>query len=263
MRFCDKLLQLRREKGFSQEQLADLLNVSRQSVSKWEAGGTMPELEKIKALSDLFGVSVDYLVRDNIVEPERTKAGAEASDDAAIMEQLGEIKRYMKKHAVYEYKSKTLLFGVPLVHVKLSKDMGGRPAVAKGIVAIGNIAIGVLSIGGVSVGVLALGGISLGLLLALGGLGIGLLAFGGVAAGMFAFGGIAAGMYAMGGAAVAAELAAGGVAAGKVAIGDAAYGEYTLLTGGTTGSQIKSFILQHYPDMWDVIVRLLSNMGQS
>ena len=47
-KFCDKLIVLRREKGLSQEQLAEYLEVSRQSVSKWEADKTMPEISKLK-----------------------------------------------------------------------------------------------------------------------------------------------------------------------------------------------------------------------
>ena len=50
MTFADNLVWLRREKGFSQEQLADLMDVSRQAVSKWEAGQTMPDLPKLVAL---------------------------------------------------------------------------------------------------------------------------------------------------------------------------------------------------------------------
>ena len=49
MTFADNLVRLRREKGFSQEQLADLMDVSRQAVSKWEAGQTMPDLPKLVA----------------------------------------------------------------------------------------------------------------------------------------------------------------------------------------------------------------------
>ncbi len=258
--FCDKLLQLRREKGFSQEQLADLLNVSRQSVSKWEAGGTMPELEKIVAISDIFGVSVDYLVRDNTVEREQLKTVVTTADNAAVMEQLGEIRQYMKKRESYEYKSKTCLFGMPLVHVRFSNGFG-RPAVAKGIIAIGNIAIGVLSLGGLSVGLLALGGLSLGLL-ALGALALGGVVWGGIGIGIFAFGGIAIGFYAIGGVAVARELAAGGIATGRVAIGNIVHGEQTLLTEGTTGGAIKEFILRNYPNMWGIIVRLITMIGQ-
>ena len=60
--FSEKLLELRRREGLSQEQLADRLGVTRQSVSKWESGAAAPELTKLVALSELFSVSVDYLV---------------------------------------------------------------------------------------------------------------------------------------------------------------------------------------------------------
>jgi transcriptional regulator with XRE-family HTH domain len=260
MMFCEKLLQLRREKGYSQEQLAELLNVSRQSVSKWEAGATMPELEKLVAISDIFGVSVDYLVRTNTTEREQLKTVVTTSDNTAVMEQLSEIKQYIKKRSGFEYKSKTRVLGLPLVHIKFSNDYG-RPAVARGILAIGNVAVGVISLGAISVGLLALGGISLGLLLALGALAFGGIAWGGVGIGVVAIGGVAFGLYAGGGVAVAGELAVGGVALGKAAIGHEVSGTYTLVSRSATGEQIESFVLQHYPDIWEPILRLLKTLA--
>ncbi|MEE0965616.1 MAG: helix-turn-helix transcriptional regulator [Bacilli bacterium] len=64
MEFQDKLRLLRKEKGMSQEALAGELNVSRQAVSKWETGEGYPETEKLIMISDLFEVSLDYLMRD-------------------------------------------------------------------------------------------------------------------------------------------------------------------------------------------------------
>lgn len=69
MSLADKIIQLRKKKGWSQEDLADQLDVSRQSVSKWESRASMPELDKILAMSEIFGVSTDYLLRDDIDEP--------------------------------------------------------------------------------------------------------------------------------------------------------------------------------------------------
>lgn len=66
MSFAEKLLNLRTQYGYSQELLAAKLNVSRQAISKWELGTTLPETEKIIAISDFFDVSIDYLLRDNI-----------------------------------------------------------------------------------------------------------------------------------------------------------------------------------------------------
>ncbi len=66
MTFAEKLLQLRTKSGYSQWTLAEKLNVSRQAVSKWELGVTLPETDKIIAISDLFGVSIDSLLIDSI-----------------------------------------------------------------------------------------------------------------------------------------------------------------------------------------------------
>ena len=64
MTFADNLVRLRREKGFSQEQLADLMDVSRQAVSKWETDRGYPETEKMIRISKLFHVTLDYLLDD-------------------------------------------------------------------------------------------------------------------------------------------------------------------------------------------------------
>lgn len=64
MKFSEKLRNLRMEKGLSQEDLAGIFDVSRQTVSKWEAGISLPEVDKLIALSDHFQVTIDYLLRD-------------------------------------------------------------------------------------------------------------------------------------------------------------------------------------------------------
>ncbi|MBR5166389.1 MAG: helix-turn-helix transcriptional regulator [Ruminococcus sp.] len=69
MEFNNKLYELRKQKGFSQEELANRLNVSRQTVSKWEVGDSTPDMEKLIAMSDLFGISLDELVLDKAPEP--------------------------------------------------------------------------------------------------------------------------------------------------------------------------------------------------
>jgi transcriptional regulator with XRE-family HTH domain len=65
MEFNEKLRKLRKEKGLSQEELADIIGVSRQALSKWESGSSYPEMEKLIALSGLFGVTIDSLVKDS------------------------------------------------------------------------------------------------------------------------------------------------------------------------------------------------------
>ena len=61
----EKLYKLRKNSGLSQEQLAEQLNVSRQAISKWESGIATPESEKLITISKYFGVSVDYLLKDD------------------------------------------------------------------------------------------------------------------------------------------------------------------------------------------------------
>ena len=70
MIFADKLIMLRKKEGWSQEELADQMNVTRQSVSKWEGAQSIPDLEKVLRLSELFGVSTDYLLKDELEEAE-------------------------------------------------------------------------------------------------------------------------------------------------------------------------------------------------
>lgn len=72
----EKIRELRRTKGLSQEELAERLNVSRQAVSKWETGAAVPTTETLVELADCFGVSLDYLLRDDCSaeQPERPSA---------------------------------------------------------------------------------------------------------------------------------------------------------------------------------------------
>ena len=79
----EKLYKLRKNSGLSQEQLAEQLNVSRQAISKWESGTAVPESEKLIKISNYFGVSVDYLLKD--VEDDKTKAADSITEDKAKM----------------------------------------------------------------------------------------------------------------------------------------------------------------------------------
>lgn len=68
MIMADKIIEQRKKNGWSQEELAEKLNVSRQSVSKWEGAQSVPDLNKVIAMAQLFGVSTDYLLKDEIEE---------------------------------------------------------------------------------------------------------------------------------------------------------------------------------------------------
>lgn len=70
MILADKIIALRKKNGWSQEELAEKVNVTRQSVSKWEGAQSVPDLEKILQLANIFGVSTDYLLKDELEETE-------------------------------------------------------------------------------------------------------------------------------------------------------------------------------------------------
>ena len=86
MLLSEKIMSLRKRNGWSQEELAQQLGVSRQSVSKWESMASMPDIQKIMAMSELFGVSTDYLLKDEL---EELPATAIAADYAVSSVQSG------------------------------------------------------------------------------------------------------------------------------------------------------------------------------
>lgn len=256
MEFSERLLALRKRAGFSQEKLAEACGVSRQAVSKWEAGQSQPDMEKLAILGKLFGVSLDELV-----------SGEEKRAEAREI-------RFGLPVYHYEYKSRRKLFGIPLLHVNIG---WGRPYVAKGIFAVGGIAIGVVSLGGIALGglcfgalalgLLAFAGVSVGLLAAFGGMAIGGLALGGVAVGLVSFGGVAVGKYAVGGAAFASDVAVGGAASAHLAIVLQETGGRTLYIGGRSipiesTEQARALILQSYPHMGKTLLRFLTFFTQ-
>ena len=206
----NKLTKLRREAGYTQEQLAELLGVSRQSVSKWESDLAYPETEKLIRLGELYGCSMDYLLREDVED----KGGAASIPAPASLSPLG--------HWHFEWKSKRTVAGLPLCHINI-----GLGRSAKGILALGLAAKGAVSLGIFSMGILSLGVFSLGLL-ALGAFALGILAAGALAAGILAFGGVCLGIIAAGGVAIGC-FAAGGCAVGKyLAVGDFAMGDIAL-----------------------------------
>lgn len=232
MDFRQRLFELRRQAGLSQEELANLLGVTRQAVQKWEAGTSRPDMDNLAALADYFHVSLDYLVTGREASGSPPPQGYEPASPPPAP---AVIHHYYHEGWHYEYKSERTLFGLPLVHINL----GRRDHWARGILAIGNIATGFVALGGVAAGLLSLGGVSFGLLLALGavtlgglsvgGVAIGLLAWGGIALGWLAVGGCAVGVYAAGGVAAASRVAVGGVASAPLAIGRIADGAKTIL----------------------------------
>lgn len=87
MILADKIISLRKKEGWSQEELAQQLNVSRQSVSKWEGAQSVPDIEKILQMSRIFGVTTDFLLKDEMEFPEAAEGGAEEPLRRVTMEE--------------------------------------------------------------------------------------------------------------------------------------------------------------------------------
>lgn len=90
MQFMEKLFELRKVSGLSQEEVADKLGVSRQTVSKWESGQSSPEMDKLPAISELFHVSVDYLLKPSDIDALSIKT-------AQLEQQQKEMEKEIKK----------------------------------------------------------------------------------------------------------------------------------------------------------------------
>ena len=115
MTLAEKILSLRTQRGMSQDDLAEKLEVSRQSVSKWETAQSTPDLDKIIKLADLFGVSVDQLVRDG----ERPQPPEPSPPQTVYVERRQELSPLQKLGVVMEASGAALavigLMGAPLL----------------------------------------------------------------------------------------------------------------------------------------------------
>lgn len=86
MNLSDKILKCRRQLKLSQEELANKLYISRQAVSRWENGTALPDAQNILQLSRLFGVSTDYLLNDNLDEPDSVEAPAKPKKKLSVLQ---------------------------------------------------------------------------------------------------------------------------------------------------------------------------------
>lgn len=230
MTFGYKLSKLRKENNFTQEQLASILGVSRQSISKWESDLAYPETEKLIRIGELFHCSMDYLLKSEVYKTDKPS-------------------QFSKKFK--ERKSKKILWGMPLWCI--AKNAKGIFAVgmnASGIFAIGLKAkgvfsFGVLSLGLFSCGLLSVGLISVGLfalgIFSCGCFGLGMFAAGAVCLGCLSMGAVAIGDFSMGALAIGKYFAAGDYAKAMIALGDTkAAGSVLQIIGELTSREIDS-----------------------
>lgn len=215
-----KLSKLRKENNYTQEQLADILGVSRQAISKWESDAAYPETDKLIRISEMFNCSLDYLLKEQIETDHYTQTGTANPN----------INPTSNPKRIWERKSKTILWGMPLWHIgKNAKAVIAVGLNAKGIVAIGLKATGVISFGLLSIGLFASGLISIGLLssglfsfgiLSAGCFSIGIFSAGAISAGVISVGAVSFGDFAVGAVATGKYFALGDHAKAMIAIGD-------------------------------------------
>ncbi|CDZ75578.1 putative helix-turn-helix protein [Peptoniphilus sp. ING2-D1G] len=103
MILAEKILKHRKENGWSQEDLAYKLNVSRQSISKWESGTSIPDIERIILMSEVFGVSTDYLLKDEVgivaKDEEYTLTSRDENLRRVTLEEANAFMEFNEKHA--------------------------------------------------------------------------------------------------------------------------------------------------------------------
>lgn len=124
MSLSKQLIHLRNMKGISQEELASLMNVTRQAVSKWETEQTLPDSEKIIRLGEIFGVTTDYLLKGKETDPmdiyaqHNSKAGndmsAETIEILDHVHQMSTTKRYVIGVGVLLF-ALAIIFGIVLL----------------------------------------------------------------------------------------------------------------------------------------------------
>lgn len=203
MTLGDKLTKLRKDNNYTQEQLADILEVSRQAISKWENNIAYPETEKLIKLGELYNCSMDYLLKDS-EENFRPHANENPTANPKSFTFTLNMNTFD-----FERKSKKVICGLPLWHINF-----GFGRKAKGIIAIGFCAKGIISVGFCSLGVISFGFCSLGFL-ALGAFALGILASGAISAGVISCGAVSFGI-----------VSVGALAIGHFSVGAKAIGKY-------------------------------------
>lgn len=101
MTFAEKLLQLRKREGYSQEELANKLDVSRQAISRWEMGTAVPDSSNLLQISKLFSVSTDYLLNDEYASDDDLPKVKEKNKNLRYEKDAKQYKKNVKIELVY------------------------------------------------------------------------------------------------------------------------------------------------------------------
>lgn len=129
MILAEKIMTLRKRAGWSQEELAAQLGVSRQSVSKWEGAQSVPDMQKVVQMSRLFGVTTDYLLKEELGEPEPAQSEPVAPLRCVTMEQAADYLS-LRRAAAPKLALATLLCVLSPAALLLLAALSGRPGAA-------------------------------------------------------------------------------------------------------------------------------------
>lgn len=129
MLLAEKIMTLRKRAGWSQEELAAQLGVSRQSVSKWEGAQSVPDMQKVVQMSRLFGVTTDYLLKEELGEPEPAQSEPDAPLRRVTMEQAADYLS-LRRAAAPKLAAATLLCVLSPVALLLLAALSDRPGAA-------------------------------------------------------------------------------------------------------------------------------------
>ena len=143
MILADKIIRLRKKNGWSQEELAERMNVSRQAVSKWEGAQTVPDLEKILLLGEIFGVTTDYLLKDDIEDEVYTEDGEASNVRRVSLEAANEFLALRQKASLRIALGVLLciLAPIPLIFLGVAAEQSLLPFSEDAAAAIGLVSL--------------------------------------------------------------------------------------------------------------------------
>lgn len=260
MQFSENFQNLRKEKGLSQEELGEMLSVSRQTISKWEKGTAYPDMLNLVTISQFFSVSTDELISGKKEDIPSEEAVESEREESSLPAKSGSSESSFH----LEYESRLKIKNLPLVHINCG--FGGYKA--RGVIAIGNFATGIFSVGLIAKGLISIGVLSLGViafgvlalaLLSVGCISAGIVAIAGIGVGIMNLSGIGFGVVSVAGCGFSTHISIGGVAYAPVAVGYVVKGDETMLLQNlsdisvTDSESVLALINAKFPDLPEIL----------
>ena len=148
MILADKIITLRKKNGWSQEELAEQVGVSRQAISKWESAQSVPDLDKILRMSEIFGVTTDFLLKDEMETEEYTGSTAEDSPLRGVSMEEANAYLAFKRNAAYKFALGVLLCiysPICLIYLGALADAGRMTEVMASAIGV-SVLLGIVAV---------------------------------------------------------------------------------------------------------------------